>query len=282
MSRLAYHVRASAGATVLAVVLMVLLESATASATAGRTFYDARNETPGAPDIRKVTVSQEGDVLQVDAEIVGLPIVSPGQCDFALDTDGDPTTGSIAGAEYLLMFDLKTFQGNVLHWNGTRYVGAKKVADPSRTLVGKDSCGLMFNLANFGWPETISLTTLVVGGSGPGAPNDVAPDSGEWRFPIVQQPDSLGFTFEPARPVSGTTFAATAPSLTLTDKTTAKPSRVTCEATIAGSELPAAGSPGACRWQIPADAAGEQLVLTATASYRGTKITYDPWKFRVG
>ena len=271
------------GATLLVAFLAVLLQSAVSSATPGRTFYDTRNETADAPDIGKVTITQEGDIVQVEADVARLPaLFTPGFCGFALDTDGDPTTGSLFGAEYFFAIDLKTLQGQVEHWTGTRYVNAKKIADPSRSLVGAGSCGFMFNLANFGWPKEIRLTIAVTSGSGPSASHDLAPDAGEWRFAVVQQPDSLEFTFEPSRPATGTTFAAVAPSLTLTDESVVKPSRVTCTATLDGANLPALGGTGKCRWHIPVDAAGKQLVVTATAGYRGRLISYDPWKFRIG
>jgi hypothetical protein len=273
--------RVSIGAALL-VALLALVHVTASAATTGRTFFDTRNETPGAPDIRKVTVSQEGDILDVHASVVGMPLLAPGMCGFALDTDGNPATGSIAGAEYFVAFDLKTFQGDVLRWNGTRYVNAKKLADPSSSVVGAGDCGFTFNLANFRWPKAIGLKMAVSSGSGSSALNDVAPNDGEWLFPVVQQPESLELSFEPKRPVRGTTFGATTPSLTLTDKTVVTPSRVTCRATVDGVDLPSAGGAGACRWRIPADAAGKQLVVTATAGYRGRRTSYDPWKFRIG
>jgi hypothetical protein len=57
---------------------------------------------------------------------------------------------------------------------------------------------------------------------------------------------------------------------------------VTCTETLDGANLPALGGTGKCRWHIPVDAAGKQLVVTATAGYRGRLISYDPWKFRIG
>lgn len=129
------------------------------------TFSDSLGEVAGAPDISKVTVSLDGQVLTIEAQVANMPeVVSEGLVAFALNTDSNPATGSILGADYVVSMDMKTLQGSVLHWTGSDYVQAEKVADPSRSLIGGGSAGLMFNLANFGSPTHIEFAVLVTRG----------------------------------------------------------------------------------------------------------------------
>jgi hypothetical protein len=107
---------------------------------------------------------------------------------FLLNTDSSQATGSMHGADYVLFMDMKTLQGSVLHWNGSDYVAADKVADPSRTLISGGSAGFMFNLANLGSPTHIEFAMVVVKGSTESGLIDVAPDSGLWAFDTIVAP----------------------------------------------------------------------------------------------
>jgi hypothetical protein len=79
------------GATLLVAFLAVLLQSAVSSATPGRTFYDTRNETADAPDIGKVTITQEGDIVQVEADVARLPtLFTPGSAASRSTPTGTP------------------------------------------------------------------------------------------------------------------------------------------------------------------------------------------------
>jgi hypothetical protein len=67
-------------------------------------------------------------VLTVEADVANAPLLSPGTVVFALNTDDNLATGDLDGADYVLVADLKDWNGSVQRWNGKAYVNAKKVA----------------------------------------------------------------------------------------------------------------------------------------------------------
>lgn len=149
------------------------------------TFQDAVGEVAGGPDITTVTASLEGAVLTVSADVTGMPApTSDGAMMFVLNTDGNPATGSINGADYIIFMDMKTLQGSVEHWNGSDYVAADKVADPSQSIIGGSTAGFRFHLANFGSPTHIEFALMVLKGTPETGVADVAPDSGLWAFDV--------------------------------------------------------------------------------------------------
>jgi hypothetical protein len=258
--------------------------AAPASAARVVTFHDATGEVAGAPDIGKVTITQDEDVLTVEAAVSDLPqLGDEGTALFELNTDGDATTGSLDGADYILLFDLKTWQGAVQRWNGSKYVDAKKSTDPSRTLISGSSVGFMFNLANFGWPKQIQLGVVVVRGAVADGLLDRAPDTGAWPFAVTPTMQTLDLDFTQTRPHVGSVFGYSAGSakLALSDKTTVAPRTLSCTAHLGGVQLSGLGRKDSCRWMIPAGSAGKLLTVDATARYDGMTDDFGSWKFRV-
>src|SRR5262249_38961376 len=152
----------------------------------------------------RVTVSQDADVLTVNAEVASmLELGSPGVWFFMLDTDGNAATGSYAGADYVLFYDSKTFEPLVEHWNGKAYVAAKKVSDPSRSLISGHGIGFEFNLANLGWPKHIGLSILIARGEPDEGLADRAPDAGAWDFAVRPAMDTLDLEFGLDAPRAG-------------------------------------------------------------------------------
>jgi hypothetical protein len=269
----------------LAAVMIVLAAAAApvAFASGVETFHDGSGEVAGAPDIGKVTVSQDNETLDVEADVANLPLMSEGTALFALDTDGDSTTGDFGGADYLLSFDLKTWAGAVERWNGSTYVAAKKARDPSRTLINGKSIGFMFDLANFGWPKRVGLSLYVLRGTVDDKLIDRAPDSGEWTFDVRPALETLDLTFAPTRPHAGAVFAYADGSarLALSDKRTVLPRTLSCTAHLAGAQLVGLGRSDACRWRIPPGSVGKLLTIHATVGYGGSQVDFGTWKFRV-
>jgi len=211
-------------------------------------FSDSLGEVAGAPDIGRVTVSLDGQVLTIEAQVASMPeVTSEGMFAFALNTDSNLATGSILGADYVVSTDLKTLQGGVLHWNGSDYVQAEKVADPSRSLLGGGSVGLVFNLANFGSPKHIEFSVFVSRGPAESGLIDMAPDAGLWAFdttptptptptpaPAVVKPVFGTVTTAPAKPVAGKKFVFT---LAVNRSDTGAPlttGRMVCDPSVAG------------------------------------------------
>lgn len=285
-----------AGFAVLAVALFVAgSAAATRAALAGpsATFSDSQGEIAGAPDIGKVTVSVDGAVLTIDAEVAGMPaLLSDATTLIGLNTDGDRATGSLHGTDYIVFFDMKDMASSVMRWNGSDYVGADKVADPSRALISGHSFGLMFNLANFGSPKQIEFMVVVVRGSIDGGLIDTAPDTGLWAFdtttpaptptpaPLVVRPVFGAVGTVPAKPVAGKKVVFT---LAVNRSDTGAPltsGRMICDPTVAGKVLPHAESfaNGNARlaFVVPKTAKGKQLKVKVTikvGTQSATKVT---------
>jgi hypothetical protein len=177
--------------------------------------------------------------------------------------------------------DMRTMEGTVLHWNNGEYRAAKKVADPSRTLIGGNSAGLMLHLANLGWPKAIGFFVLVAAGPVESGLGDGAPDTGVWTFAVKATMRDLDLTFQPRRPKAGASFTAFRPRLTLSDGSAVVPTTFSCVAKVNGVRLRAVKGVGRWRWQIPKGATGKRVVVTATVAYNGERATFEPWSFRV-
>jgi hypothetical protein len=258
----------------------------TASMVREKVFSDSQGEVVRGPDIRKVTISQDGEVLTVEAEVKRMPeILSPGTAIFYLDTDGEPKTGAESGANYVLYLDIETMQSQVFRWNGVDYANAKKVRDPARSLFSGHSVGFTFSLANFGWPKLIDFGVLVARGAPEDGLVDGAPDrlsAGKlWSFGIRPSVTDFDLSFTPSRPRAGAVFAARVPKLTLSDGSKVVPKTFSCEGVLGGMRLTGLGRAGACRWRIPKSATGKRFVVTATVAYGDERAEFMPWKFRV-
>jgi len=244
------------------------------------TFSDSLGELAGAPDIGKVTVSLDGQVLTINAEVAGLPgVLSEGMSSFALNTDGNQATGSIAGADYVIGIDFKTLEGFVLRWNGSEYVYADKVADPSRSIIGGGAVGFEFNLANFGSPKHVEFSVLVSKGPTDGGLIDVAPDGGLWAFdttaapapapkpaPAVVRPVFGAVATVPAKPVAGKKLVFT---LAVNRSDTGAPlttGRMICDPSVSGIVVKHAesftGGTAKLTFTVPKTAKGKLLKVT--------------------
>lgn len=243
------------------------------------TFSDSLGEVAGAPDIGRVTVSLDGQVLTINAEVAGLPdVLSEGMSSFALNTDGNQATGSIVGADYVIGIDFKTLEGFVLRWNGSEYVYADKVADPSRSIIGGGAVGFEFNLANLGSPKHVEFSVLVSKGPTDDL-IDVAPDGGLWAFdttvapaptpkpaPAVVKPVFGAVSTVPAKPVAGKKLVFT---LAVNRSDTGAPlttGRMICDPSVSGIVVKHAESftAGTAKliFTVPKTAKGKLLKVT--------------------
>ena len=286
-----------AGFAVFAITLFVAgSTAATKLALAGpsATFSDSQGEMSGAPDIGKVAVLVDGAVLTIEAEVARMPeLLSEATTLIGLNTDGDRTTGSLQGADYIVFFEMKDMAASVMRWNGSDYVGADKVADPSRTLISGHGFGLMFNLANFGSPKQIEFMLVVVRGPVDGGLIDTAPDTGLWTFdttapapapppsaPAVVKPVFGAFGTVPARPVAGKKVVFTLAVNRSDTGAPLKTGRMICDPSVAGKVLPHAESftNGKARlaFVVPKTAKGKQLKVKVTIKagmQSATKVT---------
>ena len=278
-----------------AAVAGILISSAAAVPNGSRstiaTFSDSVGEVAGGPDISTVTVSLEGDVLTVMGQVASMPeLTTPGAVMFLLNTDSNSTTGGMQGADFVIVFDTETIDSAVLQWNGSDYVDAAKVADPSRMVIGSGQAGFMFNLANFGSPKHVEFAMAVVKGAGDGSLIDLAPDSGLWPFDAVAPPPPPTTTTTttttttpppvalkpvigapaatPARPASGKRMTVTFPVLRSDNRKPLLRGVMVCDPSVAGKVIKHAESfkAGKARlsFVVPNTAKGKVLKVKVT------------------
>jgi hypothetical protein len=288
-------------AAVLAVAVIGASLAGAAPAAQGTTiatFSDTVGEQAGAPDISTVTVSLDGAVLTVEAQVAGMPFMSEGALMFLLNTDNNRATGEYMGADYVIITDMGTLEGAALRWNGSDYVAAEKVADPSRTLIGSGTAGFMFNLANLGSPTHIEFSMTVIKGATESGLIDIAPDSGLWAFdavvptpaptptptpapaPAVAKPVFGSIKTAPAQPVAGKKFAFT---LAVNRSDTGAPltqGTMVCDPSVAGKVITHAESftngKAKLAFVVPKTAKGKLLkvkVKIVNGTKSATKVT---------
>jgi hypothetical protein len=92
--------------------------------------------------------------------------------------------------------------------------------------------------------------------------------------PVLQ---SINARFSPAAPRAARAFRVASAQLRTDENETLTPQRLTCTATLGGKRLRGT----ACRWVLPRTAAGKQLVVVITATYRDATGRSQPYRFRV-
>ena len=114
-------------AAMVGIVASLASAAPVAQSTTIATFSDSVGEQAGAPDISTVTVSLDGAVLTVEAQVADMPeLMSEGGLMFLLNTDNNRATGEYVGADYVLFTDLGSMESAVLRWNGSDYVAGRE------------------------------------------------------------------------------------------------------------------------------------------------------------
>ena len=221
----------------LTATLILALLAAAGSASANHIFADPVGDASGAPDVTSVAVTTSSTKVTFTIHT----------------TSAEEWTNSAAildinagGTE--LMYVLHSLHDNFT-LDKTGEQGAH--TDATANLSGA-TLTIVVPLAELGGAQRIGFRVSTPGPTG----EDRAPDASlaPWQYSLAP---SISFT--PAAPVHGKTFAAHVPA------------GATCRATVGKTLLR-----GACRWRIPAGAAGKRLAVVVTSG--GAKKTYS---FRV-
>lgn len=194
--------------------------------TGTSSWNDPSGDAPGAPDITQVAVSATGSRASFIIRTSSAADWDGAVAFILLDTRAG---GEGNGTDEQLT--LHSLHDQITHerWNGTAW----EIVSPSQASFSLDGSTLTMSvpLSELGNPSQIGFTVETRSSTG----GDNAPDVGQWRFRTAPQ-------FTPAQPVHGRVFVVTG--------------AVGCKAKLRGKTLP-----GACRWKIPADARGAQLIL---------------------
>jgi hypothetical protein len=263
-----------------AVLAAAALTVVSVAGAAPRSYTDPTGDNGSAADIGVVTAELAADgYLHVKATIANMPALqTPGNAVLALDTDRSGSTGSVFGADYIVLADLSDLSGIFVKWTGSDYADAPTQPGDVRYSIGGGAIEFLVRPAALGGATSFNFLVGATTGSGEGAQIDLAPDSGTWFFE-VQKPapapaiaTSAKATYAPAAPRAGKAFRVAGASVQLDDGSTAAAETYSCRAKLAGKALRGIG-PGSCTFAVPKTAKGKRLVVTVSATYAGRTVT---------
>ena len=247
------------------------------AAGAGATYADAAGDAGTAPDVTRVTVTDDptGRLVFRVATPNRTRLRSDEQLELFLDTDANSDSGdpSSDGAEYSIAVGPA---GSVAfsRWNGVVFADADADSLDATFAGGARISILRRDLGNTRrfrfWVRTLQGDDESEGHV------DDAPNSGTW-----------GYTLAPAAPVTVKVFEISifpvpvpagddvrlSVSVKLSNGKRTKPTRMTCAAAIGATSLPTKVSGAVCRFHVPRTASRKQLVVKLRLSYRQTTVT---------
>ena len=270
------------GATVVAVVALVLVPAASSQATPP--YRDASGDSASAGDITGVTVAGDKASGQLVFRITGTNLSTSSNSFTFLDIDSDanPLTGDIGegGADYAFQVDNDSY--GFFHWNGSDWA---YVPLTTAVMGGGSQLMISVNAKDVGSPAvfnfaaaTLDLTTKNV---------DRAPDIGMFNYSIAAggpEIRSIAVKTSPAGgPKAGKPFVVTPTALELAPTgamDVPKPDSYRCTAKLNSRTVSGRGT-GACTFSIPKQKSrGKTLTVTVTVSYEGASKSF-PYRFKV-
>lgn len=177
-----------------AAVLAAASVLATGAAAGSASYTDpAGDAAPGVADVQSVAVSDDAAsgmiTVTVGAPGFSAPITDGSERDVfvALDTDKNPATGNLGGAEYMLEAgnDASGPGWDIEHWDGTAYGEVAQSPTMGYTRSG-DSMTWRFSKLDIGSPTGFSVLALsgTVDQAGNVVGIDRAPDGGSWNYDL--------------------------------------------------------------------------------------------------
>jgi hypothetical protein len=250
-------------------------------APAAQTFTDPAGDGGGAPDVTTVTVSNSATnrvtVRVVTPSHAALP--GDGELDLFLDTDANTGTGNEDGTDYIISVDGREQAFGLFKWDGSDFQfqdsNTVSVAWTGGPTVSFDASELGNTTAFNFWVGGFKFT-----GEEETA-RDEAPNEGAWTYQLATPVTvkTMAAAFSAKTPKAKARFSVRAVALELSDRSAVRATTYTCVARLAGKVLRPAAR---CAWKLPANAKGKRLVITITVTFRGERITFDPYVFRVG
>jgi hypothetical protein len=279
-------------AAVLVALPNAALGKATRSASNTQTFTDSTGETPNAPDITTLTVSNDdAGNLTFQVNVPNRPTLTPDMLMLIyLDTDNNAATGDpqVFGTDFLVQ--LVAGSVNLFPWTGTTY--GTSVATPSLTYswtAGVATIHLsdsaLKGTKKFNFAVEVDSGIAVDESGNPDFTNalfDVAPDPGhgtyQYNVLTTLKLTAGAFTTSPKPAKSGKSFSA---GFAATENDTGGPVKsgtVTCTATVAGKHIPAAhkgsiaNGVASCVWPLPKKDKGLTIRGTVTLTVKGVSL----------
>lgn len=245
------------------------------SAGAGATYVDPAGDSGTAPDVTRVTLTDDASgrlVFRVATPNRAARLRADEQLQLYLDTDANPDTGDPAaeGAEYLIALGSGA-PAAFSRWNGVVYADAD--AD---SLDAAFAGGARISIARRDLGNTRRLRfwirTLQGDDESDGHVDD-APNQGTWGFALRPAEPVTVKIFEisifPVPPIAGDDLRARV-QVKLSDGRTVRPTRLTCALALAGRAIAARVAGDTCRTKLPFTATGKTLSIRVGMTYLRT------------
>lgn len=257
------------------------------TAAAAADYSDPLGDNGGAADIGAVRAQTASDgYVHVRPEIAAQPaLLSPGSVLVAFDTDRSLATGAdggLQGADLLVIVLFEDLSSSIFRWNGADWDDVDVESDGVRYIVGSSGFELLIRPALLGGVSSFGFVVFASTGVGDGSLVDRAPDAGMWLFDATPTPtvETLDLTWAPRLPRAGSIFRPATVLLDLSNGTSVRAASYRCTATLGGKALRGRGK-GGCTFSVPKKTKGKRLEIVVVATYRGERIPFEPYVFRV-
>jgi hypothetical protein len=257
----------------LAVAVGLLVFGVAGAGAANNTsFADPAGDSGTGADFTQIQVANDYDgnvTLVLDlanrTTLTGDDFIS-----IFMDTDKNQSTGRF-GVDFAIGIAAST----VFIVRGT---ASGFEAAPSTTLrVSADRKTITANRSELG--NTTGFIFFLFSDVGETAGDEAPNGDAAYEYNLKATPvlESIAARFSPAAPRARRVFRVASAQIVTDEQERVTPERMTCSATLGGKRLRGTS----CRWSLPRTAAGKQLVVRITATYKGATEQFQPYRFRV-
>lgn len=266
---------------IAATVVLFAFAAPSFAGAAPANYTDRTGDNGAAADIAAVAVDLGADgKIALKLTIASMPqLGAQGVALAAFDTDRNPATGSLAGGDYVAVFDFEEGSGGLLRWDGSNYVAT---SGDVTSLVGNGSLELRLEPAAIGGTTAFNFVVVAMSGAPESEQIDFAPDTGSWSFEVKKAVtvETVDAKFVPTAPKAGFAFQVPVVRITLSDGRTIIAPSYRCVAQLGGKLLRGKGR-GGCSFVLPKTAKGKRLVVTLFVTYNGATDEFKPYVFKV-
>jgi hypothetical protein len=295
-SRIGVVVLVAAGVIALPAAAGALTQAPAAASANTQTFTDSTGETPGAPDITTIVVSNtDAGMITFRVNVPNRPQLGQDMLlDLFVNTDNNTTTGSqdIPGIDYVI--ELARGEINLYKWDGTNFT--RRFGDPPAVTLRFTYNGgftVSISAAELGNTKRFAFYLEVLSGIAvdpvtgdldfTNAVGDAAPGGGAGFYPftVITAKPTLQVkkvTATPRAPTAGKRFTLRMTAARSDTGATLRSGRVTCVGRVGRAPLRArvarvvAGAV-TCTWVIPKNAKGKSFRGSAAVVFEGLKAT---------
>lgn len=255
----------------------------TPGASAARSFTDPLSDSVQGPDIHNVRVGQDAldGRLVVWVQVANRPegLLRGEILILFLDTDQNPATGDVDGADYSLL--VGEVGAGAVRWDGSGWVRTTVASLQARFVKSALSYRLAVAPSDLGGVGGFNFFLVGFDETGVGESTDLAPNHGTWSYaaaPAALELSTTGFVLAPAAPVAGKSLSATVRLIRRDtfDPVTTGTVRCTLSIgtrTVASRASAFSGGAARCKWTVPRSAKGTQLTGAVTVTYKGATVT---------